>query len=52
MTIFKWDPMTDTHRFLLNDVWSSKVMRDGIGKGFQSFVRFFEFRCSFLNTLF
>ncbi len=28
MTIFKWDPMTDTHRFLLNDVWSSKVMRD------------------------
>ncbi len=28
MTIFRWDPMTDTHRFLLNDVWSSKVMRE------------------------
>jgi flagellar protein FlaI len=28
MTIFRWDPMTDTHRFLLNDIWGSKVMRE------------------------
>jgi len=28
MEIFSWDPSTDTHRFLLHDLWSSKVMRE------------------------
>lgn len=28
MDIFAWDPATDKHRFLLHDVWSSKVMKE------------------------
>ncbi len=28
MDIYHWEPSTDTHRFLLNDIWSSKVMED------------------------
>ncbi len=28
MDVFSYDPATDTHRFLLHDLWSSKVMRE------------------------
>ncbi len=28
MDVFSWDPATDKHRFLLHDLWSSKVMRE------------------------
>ncbi len=28
MDVFSWDPSTDQHRFLLHDLWSSKVMRE------------------------
>lgn len=28
MDVFAWDPATDKHRFLLHDLWSSKVMRE------------------------
>jgi len=28
MDIFQWDPSADSHRFLLNDFWNSRIMED------------------------
>lgn len=28
MDIFQWDPSADSHKFLLNDLWNSRIMED------------------------
>jgi flagellar protein FlaI len=52
--VFKWDPSTDTHRLLLNDIWNSQVMSEIMefkAWSIEDLEREFELRKRVLETL-
>jgi flagellar protein FlaI len=52
--VFKWDPSTDTHRLLLNDIWNSQVMSEIMefkAWSIEDLEKEFELRKRVLETL-